>query len=262
MYLATPQTRKVVLGFVFFILFWIIYDSMRVYPNYEFNPVHLETPYELEKSLFGILYDGNILTPNEYFKVNTNSFFDFMSGIFYLSWVPVPMAFALYLFFKDRKHMLRFTMVFLLTNLIGFVIYYSYPAAPPWYVEQYGFIENFNIPGDAAQLINFDNLVGIPIFENMYNKNANVFAAIPSLHAAYPVVTLYFAVKKRYKLLTILFSIMVIGIWFAAVYSFHHYFIDVILGVFCAIFAIFAFEFLIKNSFLDKALVKYNNFIG
>jgi hypothetical protein len=235
---------------------------MRVYPNYEFNPVHLAEPYELEKSLFGILFNGNIVTPNEYFKLNSNSISDFLSGFFYLSWVPVPMAFALYLFFKDRLHMLRFSMVFLLTNIIGFIIYYSYPAAPPWYVEQYGFVENFNIPGNAAQLLNFDKLVGSPLFENMYNKNANVFAAIPSLHAAYPVVTFYFALKKRYKVLSIILFINIIGIWFAAVYSFHHYIIDVILGVICAIIAIFAFENFIKNSFVDKALVKFNKFIG
>ncbi len=125
----------------------------------------------------------------------------------------------------------------------------------------YGADINLSIPGNAAQLVRFDHIIGFPIFENMYNKNSNVFAAIPSLHSAYPVILLYYGIKKKYKWLSIIFFIDVLGIWFAAVYSMHHYIIDVLLGGFCAIFAIFAFELVLMKTRFSSFVDKFVNFI-
>ena len=260
MYLSHPFSRKIIMSFIFFLLFWVIYDSMRVYPNYMFNDVHILEPYNLEKLLFSIKSEGSLIIPNEYFASNTNPFFDIITGIFYLTWVPLPIAYGFYLFFNDRRMLLKFSFTFLLTNIIGFVLYYTYPAAPPWYFINNGIIENFDIPGNAANLMRFDAMIGSPLFENMYNKNANVFAAIPSLHAAYPIILFYFGLKKKYFLLSIVFFIDIIGIWFAAVYSLHHYIIDLILGGMCALFAIFVFEFLNKRKNFGVFVEKYIEF--
>ena len=243
-------TRTLTYYFIFFILFWIIYDSMRVYPNYLFNDVRISEPYEIEKQLFGIETHLGVLTPNEFFKQNSHSVADFLSGFFYLTWVPVPMAIGLYLFISNKKEMLHFSGAFLFTNILGFVIYYLYPAAPPWYFDLYGNVERFDIPGNAAQLTRFDALIGYPLFTGMYTKNANVFAAIPSLHAAYPVVTWYFARRIKKSWINILLLIDIAGIWFAAVYSFHHYIIDVLMGFSCAVLGLFLFEgWLLKTRF-------------
>lgn len=262
LYFATSTTRKMVLGFVFFWIFWFIYDAMRIYPNFNFNDIHILEIYELEKSLFGIKSGGQILTPNEYLVNNTEVVSDFLSGIFYLTWVPLPMMYCIYLFFTDKRMLLIFSATFLLANIIGFTIYYLYPAAPPWYIANFGTEVDFSIPGNAAQLLRFDDIIGYPLFEKMYNKNANVFAAIPSLHSAYPVVLLYFASKKKKWWLTALCIIEVIGIWYAAVYSMHHYIIDVILGAFCAIIAIFAFSLILKKSRFSDLIDKYVTFIA
>lgn len=261
-YFSTALTRKLVLSFVFFWIFWILYDAMRVFPNYLLNPVHIIEPYNLEKFLFPISDGNSIITPNEYFYANTNKLSDFLSGAFYLTWVPLPMAYCIYLFFSDKKTLLQFSATFLLANLIGFTVYYIYPAAPPWYVFYHGVETNFSIPGNAAQLLRFDDIINFPLFANMYNKNANVFAAIPSLHAAYPVVLLYFGFKKRHKWLSVLFLIDVIGIWYAAVYSMHHYIIDVILGSFCAIIAIFVFDYVLMKTKIRTFIDKYAAFIA
>jgi membrane-associated phospholipid phosphatase len=235
---------------------------MRIYPNFNFNDIHILEPYTLEKILFGIQSANGELTPNEYLALNTGSFSDIASGIFYLTWVPLPMMYCIYLFFSDKRMLLIFSGTFLLANFIGFIIYYIYPAAPPWYVANFGFDIDFSIPGNAAQLLRFDSIIGYPLFENMYNKNANVFAAIPSLHSAYPVILLYFASKKRKWWLTTICIIDVIGIWYAAVYSMHHYIIDVILGAFCAIIAIFAFDLLLKNNRISNFIDKYVTLIS
>ncbi|MBK9255937.1 MAG: inositol phosphorylceramide synthase [Saprospiraceae bacterium] len=259
--LLTPFTRQIAYSFCFFILFWILYDSMRVYPNYLINEVHIEDLYLLEKKFFGVFENNVLLTPNEYFANHTSQFLDFISGVFYLTWVPVPLALGLYFFFKDKVLLLQFSAAFLFTNLLGFCVYYLYPAAPPWYFEMYGSEEIFNIQGNPAQLASFDKLIGYPLFSGIYTKNANVFAAVPSLHAAYPVVALFYAVKSRLKWPSVLIFLDMIGIWFAAVYSYHHYVIDVLLGVLCAIVALIIFEKHLMKTKLRIWIEKYASFI-
>lgn len=261
MFVIHRYSRTFTYSFIFFILFWIIYDSMRVVPNFTVNDVHISEPYFFEKHLFGINTNNEILTPNEYLKLHAHPFLDLLSGFFYLTWVPVPMALAAYLFTKDKIMLLQFSAAYLFTNLLGFMIYYAYPAAPPWYFEMYGDQKLLDIPGHAAQLLRFDQLVGVPIFENMYTKNANVFAAIPSLHAAYPVVTWYYARKKQLTIAGWLIIIDILGIWFAAVYSNHHYIIDVMLGLACAILGILIFEKLFKKYVFEDLFKKYLTFI-
>lgn len=256
---AHDKSRRFILGFSIFIIFWIIYDSMRIIPNYEVSTVHIQEPYEFEKILFGINVNGNLLTPNEYFYIFNNKILDFLSGFFYINWMPIPIGFGIYLYLKEKPLFLEYSLVFLLVNLLGFAIYYLYPAAPPWYVEIYGFDLQIGIPGNRAGLVRFDELVGVPIFESIYNKNANVLAAIPSLHAAYPVIVLFFAIKKRLSIIAIvLFIIFMSGIWFSAVYSGHHYIIDVLLGVILALITLIIFEKISKRSNITDYLTSFS----
>lgn len=264
LFFSSEPSRKLAVGLMPFLIFGISYDWMRVYPNYLVNPIDVEGLYNWEKVLFGITENGVKLIPCEYFALHTHPIADFLAGIFYLGWVPVPVAFALYLYIKkDRSMFLRFSMAFLLVNLLGFAIYYVHPAAPPWYAMTYGFEPILNTPGNMAGLARFDELTGIPLFSSIYGRNANVFAAVPSLHSAYLVVVLYYAIRKRCNL-AILFTVVVFlcGIWFTAVYTSHHYVIDVILGILCALVGIFLFESVLMKlhpfkSFFDR----YYNYI-
>ena len=257
MFFTGKTTRNIVLGFGFFILYAIIYDSLRVFPNYELNPVHVIEPYNLEKSLFGVELNGNKVIPGEYLFDAKSDLKSFLAGAFYLTWVPLPVLFALYLFFKDKKLLVHFTFAFLLTNLIGFVGYYLYPAAPPWYKLYYGDIVDHSLLGSAAGLVEFDRIIGTPLFENMYTRNSNVFAAIPSLHAAYPIVLFYFGLKHKVKWMYVLFFIDIIGIWYGAVYSLHHYIVDLLLGGLCALIGILIYEKVFNRKGGDTFLDKY-----
>jgi len=256
---ANENSRKFILGFSIFIIFWILYDSMRIIPNYEVSTVHIREPYEIEKALFGIKVLNNTITPNEYFIIWNNKFLDFISGFFYINWIPIPLAFGIYLFLKDKFLFAKFSMAFLLVNLVGFSIYYIYPAAPPWYIELYGFDLHIGVPGNRAGLARFDDLIGYPLFEAIYNKNANVLAAIPSLHATYPLIVLYYGIKKRLTWINIIFVIFTLGIWFSAVYLGHHYIIDVVLGVVVAVVVLVSFEKILTIKYFDKVMQKFVN---
>ncbi len=264
LFFANVKTRKLAVGLLPLLIFGISYDWMRVYPNYLVNPIDIESLYNLEKSLFGIHSDGKLLIPCEYFMLHHVAVADFMSGIFYFGWVPIPVAFALCLYLeKDRNMFLRFSMVFLLVNLIGFVGYYIHPAAPPWYAINFGFTPVIDTPGNMAGLERFDNLLGINLFHSIYGRNANVFAAVPSLHSAYLVVVLYYTIVKKYNfVIKGLVVFFMVGIWFTAVYTSHHYIIDVILGIFCALIGIGLFELvLMKTRWFGVFFSKYLNYI-
>lgn len=244
LFFAGQPTRKLAVALLPFIVFAISYDWMRVYPNYQVNPIDVRGLYEAEKSLFGITSGGEVLIPCEYFARHHCVWADFMAGLFYLCWVPVPIAFGIWLYLKgERRLYLRFSIVFLLVNLIGFVGYYIHPAAPPWYAMNYGFDPVLDTPGNVAGLGRFDELLGCSVFHSIYGRNANVFAAVPSLHAAYMVVALAYALIGRCRWWLVgLFAFIMVGIWWTAVYSGHHYLIDVTLGIACALLGILLFE--------------------
>lgn len=63
----------------------------------------------------------------------------------------------------------------------------------------YGFEPVLNTPGNVAGLGRFDELLGCSVFHSIYGRNANVFAAVPSLHAAYMVVAVAYAIMGRCK---------------------------------------------------------------
>ena len=258
MYFISGITRKFILGFSIFIVYWIIFDYMKAFPNYNYNTVHIADLYNLEKHIFGIHFNGQLLTPNEYWRVNGNTFIDVCAGIFYLCWIPVPLAFAGFLFFRNRRQFLYFSLTFVLVNFIGFVIYYLYPAAPPWYVEYNGFTFHALTPGNTAGLAKFDAYFHAGIFKSIYAKGSNVFAAMPSLHSSYPVVVLYYGIKNRLGAFNLFFVVVMLGIWFTAVYASHHYVLDVLAGITCATCSILMFNLLLsKSAFFNRFIDGY-----
>ena len=255
-------TRKFILGFAIFIVFWIIFDFMKAFPNYNYQEVYIQGLYEAEKKWLGIQDAGKRVTLNEYWALHSTRFLDVVTGFFYLSWVPVPLGFAAFLFFKNRKWFLEFSLTFLLVNILGFIVYYIYPAAPPWYVQQYGFDFIAGTPGNTAGLHRFDAYFNVSVFKSLYEKSSNVFAAMPSLHSAYPLIVLYFGWRFRFKWINILFAIIMVGIWFAAVYTSHHYVLDVLAGIICAVTGIILFSKLSQQKAISKWIETYAGYIA
>ncbi|MDD6702354.1 MAG: phosphatase PAP2 family protein [Bacteroidales bacterium] len=266
LFIPCQSSRKLVVALLPFFIFGISYDWMNLLPNYEVNPVDVEGLYTTEKRLFGItVAEGTVLTPNEYFALHHCSAMDFMSGIFYLCWVPLPIIFGIWLYFKgERRAYLHFAIVFLLVNLIGFAFYYIHPAAPPWYVAMHGMEAIPGTPGEVAGLGRFDEMTGLNIFHLLYSRNANVFAALPSLHSAYTLVALIYAIRfKAPRLWIILLAVVTLGIWLTAVYSSHHYIIDVMCGIICALVGSLLFETAVARiAPLRRALDRYISYIS
>ncbi|MDE5628813.1 MAG: phosphatase PAP2 family protein [Muribaculaceae bacterium] len=250
LFFISAPSRKLVIALLPFFIFGISYDWMNIVPNYMVAPVDTRDLYETEKALFGIAgADGTLLTPNEFFAIHHCTIADFFAGVFYLCWVPLPIIFGLWLYFSKRTSgYLHFALVFLFVNLLGFALYYVHPAAPPWYVALHGFEAVPGTPGDVAGLGRFDELTGWHVFDGLYARNSNVFAAMPSLHSAYTLVAFIYALRTKSPLAwKIILGIVTAGIWFTAVYSSHHYILDVLGGIATAIAGFLIFEYLLMR---------------
>jgi membrane-associated phospholipid phosphatase len=233
--LYNEKTRLFLRRFLPFIATGAIYDSMRYFywPGIE-GRVHVAEPYQLERSWFGI--GGR--TPNEWFLEHHWPALDLACGFAYLVYVGEYMGIAFFLFFRRCFDAVRtLSWAFLLVNLLGFVTYFIYPAAPPWYVAEYGLgparLDVHSVPAAASR---FDQLLGTHFFDQIYGRGIDVYGAYPSLHVAYPLIAVWVAFRNRElrwaRAPALLFFLL---ICLSAVYLQHHYVIDVLLGMAYAI---------------------------
>lgn len=240
---CTTGSRRFLLTFLPFVIYLLLYESLRILHEYNIFNIHNEALYQFELKWFGFNIGGQLMTLNEFFLTNKHIILDIYSGIFYISWVPFPLLFTTLLFFKGwEKLAFRFWLCFLITNIFGFIIYITLPAAPPWYYLQYGAEINLDMVGQSAGLAAFDNIIGFPLYENMYAQSSNVYGALPSMHAAFPLILSYYSLRYKNWLFTGLFVLSLTGIWFGAVYTTHHYVVDLLAGIFCAILGIIITE--------------------
>ena len=93
--LVLRPTRKLALALTPWLVFACSYDWMRLLPNYEVNPIDVRGLYDAEKALFGIGTEAARQIPSEYFAQHHCGIADFMAGLFYLCWMPVPLGFAI-----------------------------------------------------------------------------------------------------------------------------------------------------------------------
>jgi membrane-associated phospholipid phosphatase len=202
--------------------------------------IHTGDLWDLERALFPA--PGGTIWP-VWFETRTHAVLDFFCGFSYAAYLYEVLALSVLLFFRKHPRFEVMSWAFLLVNVMGLVTYMLYPAAPPWYVMNYG-------PGPAdlaaapspAGTARFDALLGISYFANFYARNPNVFGAMPSLHAAYPTLVVWqvWRLGKAWRAGTGAFAVLVA---FSAVYLQHHYILDVVAGVVAALAACWAVEY-------------------
>jgi membrane-associated phospholipid phosphatase len=232
------RTRRFLRLFFPFILTGVVFDGMRYFywQGIE-GRVHVAEPYLFELRWFGV--GGR--TPNEWFLDHHWKVADLLAGFAYLTYVGEYLAIAFVLFARERDRVVSIlARSFLLVNVLGYVTYFVYAAAPPWYVTQYGLgPARTDVQPDAAAAQRFDQLLGTRFFDEMYGRGVDVYGAYPSLHVAYPLIAAVVVWRLRelrwLRAPTALFSLLMC---FSAVYLQHHYVTDVVLGAAYAVVAL------------------------
>lgn len=238
--LVLGNARRFLLDWSPFILLWISYDFMRGVVDDLAGRIHILGPYLLEERLFARFCSGQV--PNFWFVLTQGAHAgdgwkrgldSFTSGLYAMHMaMPILLAWIFWNTLRDRPMFYRFMLSFSLVTWTSFATYFVFPAAPPWYVNDFGFIQpepSFKGAG-AGNLVAADRWIGIPLFESVYKHlNPNKFAAIPSLHSAFPLVIFVFC-WKRFGPLVWPLALYPLGVWFSAVYLDHHYLIDILLA--------------------------------
>lgn len=210
----------------------LLYDLLRYqYHNFITGSVHVEEPYLFEKTWFGVMTQLGKVTLNEYFSIHNHVVLDFICGVIYLTFLFQPVAVFFYTYFKRHLSAARIlALSFFLVNLIGYIIYFIYPAAPPWYVADYGLgPANMQALPSAAGAHRFDEMMGVPFFAKFYSNSNDVFGAIPSLHVAYPLQVFFISLMiGKLRVFSFVYLCLMI---FSAIYLQHHYVIDIGLGL-------------------------------
>lgn len=202
--------------------------------------IHTGDLWELERTLFPCP-DGT--TWPAYFATRTHAVLDFFCGFSYAAYLYEVFGLALLFFFRKHPRFAAMCWAFCLLNAMGVVTYMLYPAAPPWYVMQYGpGPADLTAPPSPAGTSRFDALMGISYFAKFYARNPNVFGAMPSLHAAYPTLVVWqtWGLGRRWRVGTLAFAALVA---FSAIYLQHHYILDVVAGVVYALAACWIIEY-------------------
>jgi membrane-associated phospholipid phosphatase len=225
------KTRLFLRTFFAFIITGAIYDSLRYTLDAgTAGRIHVAGPYLFDRAFFGVA--GHTL--NEFFAIHHWAIADLVSGFSYLIYVAEYLALGMILFFTGHVHHARtFSRAFFAVNILGFITYFAYPAAPPWYVAIHGFgPADMNVPPSPGAAQRFDALLGTHIFSNMYGHSVEVFGAIPSLHVAYPLMAAVLAFRIR-ELRWARWPALIYApiMCFSAIYLQHHYMIDVLVGL-------------------------------
>jgi membrane-associated phospholipid phosphatase len=207
----------------------LIYELLRGLFHYR-GTIHIGDLYELEARLFSVATAEGPRALSEVVSRHTNPWLDTLCGATYFLFLAEVIGVASYLFFRARPKALELSLGFLLVNLAGWSVWFVFPAAPPWYVDQYGTGPALlDVVSSPAGLARVDAWLGLPIATTFYAKSANVFGALPSLHVAYASLVAWVAAPLggRARWTTIAFAI---SMAFSAVYLRHHYILDVVAG--------------------------------
>ena len=166
-----------------------------------------------------------------------------MTAIYVTHFLVAPIV-ALWIYIAHREWFSRFAALIVSVTVCGFITYFALPATPPWLASR---------QGDLASTIRVAHLVwqelGITELATIFNGNArlaNPVAALPSLHAAWPLMMLLFLWPRigqwRWALLA-----YNVAMDFVLVYGAEHYLSDILLGWIYTIIV-----FVVVTKFMDR----------
>jgi membrane-associated phospholipid phosphatase len=213
------------------LLFWLGYDIMRVFAASLFGRVAVEEPLRWEEALCRapdgqiwpfyftrwLARSGSALWPRLLVP---------FAGLVYLSHLFVlPLVFLISWLKQERGLFQRLIWSYAALHALTFAIWFTYPAAAPWWVYENGFVQP-----TLAHSIPLTVPAGSTLFA-LFQFNANRFAAIPSLHAAYPLLlVLILALDGARARWLVLAGVYAACMWFSLVFLNQHYVIDLLLG--------------------------------
>ena len=219
--------RGVIIDWLPFYLLLLAYDFLRgfVGSNPLFEPYFLPQ-IDIDRFFFGGI-PTNFLQDRLY-EVGELPWYDFFSWAVYLTHYFAIFIAAAILWRVARPRFLEFRAMVVTLSLAAFATYALFPAAPPWMAADFGLIDGpvYRVTGSVWSELGAHPAAAIwDKGDSLYNP----VAALPSLHAAFPMLLLCFFWRdgKWFRIAGILY---VLSMAWTLVYGGEHYVFDVVLG--------------------------------
>jgi hypothetical protein len=171
---------------------------------------------------------------------------EIFSAVMYITHflAPLLLAFLLWAFWRGRGF---YDLLFgiLAVSILADITFILAPTAPPWLASEHGLVPPVQpILKDTLEHLQLTGLASRKGDAGSYN----IVAAVPSLHAAWPVICLL--VIRKHRLPGWLFAsqtAIAVGVVFAIVYTGEHYVVDAIIGALYALVAWWLVQWVLES---------------
>ena len=142
---------------------------------------------------------------------------DITATVFYFAHFAYPLTLGYVFWIRDRRLFRRFAAALLVMSFAAFVFFLLVPVAPPWLAATEGYLPhvekiiNHTLPSSTT-----------PFYQSL---NPNKVAAMPSLHAAFPLLGMLYGFRLFGRRAWPL-ALWVLGVTFSIVYLGEHYIVD------------------------------------
>jgi hypothetical protein len=218
--------------------FWLVYDRLRLIQPLLYSRVAVSQPFELERWAFGWMASGAVPAHAAHaWLANSTTVLAVIvkwsaQAIYFshLFFVPALIG-ALWLAGRRSEHsrelFKRFVRAFTILNFSAIAIYLLLPVAPPWWVTLNG-MEQPTI--ENVVQVNMTAAMNGALIRGMIRNASQWFAAVPSLHGAYPVMLLLLLRREVSRLVLTCVALYAVAMWCATVVLNQHYIVDLMAG--------------------------------
>ncbi|MBA2523109.1 MAG: phosphatase PAP2 family protein [Solirubrobacterales bacterium] len=218
--------RGVIFDWLPFFALLFAYDFLRgLVGSSPLFPPHVLPQIDADKFLFGSVptvdLQAHFLNPNHI------DWLDVTAWAVYVSHFFTVFVIAATLWRLARPRFLEFRAMVLTLTAAAFTTYALFPAAPPWMASEDGVIGPVDrIVGDVWRYLGVGSAASI---WDHGSALSNQVAALPSLHAAYPVLILCFFWSTN-ALARVICLVYAVAMGLALIYTGEHYVFDILLG--------------------------------
>jgi membrane-associated phospholipid phosphatase len=225
--------------------FWLVYDRLRLIQPLLYARVAVAEPFLMERAAFGWLANGEVPAHAAHSWLASDMGLlavavAWIAQVVYFSHLFVAPLIMLVLWRlaasnkSYREVFARHIRAFTILNFSAIVIYLVMPVGPPWWVS----LNEFAQP--TTELVSQANLAGAmhgALIQGMIGNASQWFAAVPSLHGAYPVLLLLLGSWIRGRWFRVGIALYACAMWAATVVLNQHYIVDLLAGALLAIVA-------------------------
>jgi hypothetical protein len=203
----------------------VAYDYLRGAVSVVAGQAHVVPQIDFDKALFG----GQLPTvwlQEHLWHAADPRWYDYAVWGVYMTHFFAVWVTAAFLWRRARPRFRRYAATAVLLSLAAFATYWAYPAQPPW------------LTGEGVLMPSVDRIVptvwdqlGVPTAQSIYENGdfVNPVAAMPSLHAAFPLMLLlFFWSSGRWVRLGLGAYTLAMG--FTLVYGGEHFVADIAAG--------------------------------